>query len=133
MKCLARAVAFHYGLDKDFQERLDSWPTVVGVLGQAVAAVTERGVVVMAPDAWVEAHTVDDGFRVQPLHFGVRVQFVEVGYPQGQVGVGKEFHGLGFGQSHEQRVDVLLIALLAGGGKVVCGFVQPGVSSGGPR
>ena len=60
----------------------------------------------MASDTWVEAYTVDDGFRVQPFHFGIRVQLVEVGYPQGQVGIGKEFHGLGFGQTHEQRVDV---------------------------
>ena len=78
---LARTVAFHYGLDEVLGYVLIVGQQLLGVFGQAVATVTERGVVVMASDAWVEAYAVDDGFRVQPLHFGIRVQLVEVGYP----------------------------------------------------
>ena len=128
---LARAVAFYDSLDEVFRNVLIVGQQLLGVFGQAVSAVAERRIVVMASDAWVEAYAVDDGFRVQPFHFGIRVQFVEVGYPQGQVGVGKEFHGLGFGQTHEQRVDVFFDgSFLQEGCKVVCGLVQPGIPFG---
>ena len=103
---LARTVAFYDSLDEVLGYVLIVGQQLLGVFGQAVATVTERGVVVMASDARVEAYTVDDGFRVQTLHLGVRVQLIEIRDPQGQIGVGKEFHGFGFGQSHEQRVDV---------------------------
>ena len=124
-------IAFHDGLDEVFRNILIISQQLLGVLGQAVAAVTERRVVVMASDAWVKAYAVDDGFRVQTLHLGIRVQFVEVGDPQGQVSVGKEFHGLGFGQAHEQRVDVFLDgSFLQEGCKIMCGLVQPGIPFG---
>ena len=61
---LARAVAFHDGLDKVFRNVLIVGQQLLGVFGQAIAAVTERRVVVMASDAWVEAYAIDDGFRV---------------------------------------------------------------------
>ena len=124
-------IAFHDGLDEVFRNILVIGQQLLGVFGQAVAAVTERRIVVMASDAWVKAYTVDDGFRVQTLHLGVRVQLIEIRDPQGQVGVGKEFHGLGFGQSHEQRVDVFFDGpFLQEGCKVVCGLVQPGIPFG---
>ena len=78
---LARAVAFYDSLDEVFRNVLIVGQQLLGVFGQAVSAVAERRIVVMASDAWVEAYAVDDGFRVQPLHFGIRVQLVEVGYP----------------------------------------------------
>ena len=54
---LARAVAFHDGLDEVFRDILVIGQQLLGVFGQAVAAVTKRGVVVMASDAWIEAYT----------------------------------------------------------------------------
>ena len=40
---------------------------LLGVLRQAIAAISERGVVVMGADAGVEAYTGDDGLRVETL------------------------------------------------------------------
>ena len=48
---LARAVAFHDGLDKGFRDILVIGQQLLGVFGQAVAAVTERRIVVVASDA----------------------------------------------------------------------------------
>ena len=104
---------------------------LLGVLRQAVAAVTERGVVVHVADAGVETHTVDDLLRVEAFHFGVGVELVEVADAQGEVGVGKKFHGLGFGSAHEEGVDVgFERALLKEGGKGAGGFVQVRVAFG---
>ena len=61
---------------------------LLGVLGQAVAAVAEAGVVVVGADAWVHAHAVDDLLRVEPLHLRIGVQLVKVGDAHSQVGVG---------------------------------------------
>ena len=62
----------------------------------------------MRADARVEAHAVDDLARVQALRLGVGVELVEVGDAQCQIRVGEQLHGLGLGEAHEQRVDVLL-------------------------
>ena len=62
----------------------------------------------MRADPRVEADAVDDGLGVQPFHLGIGVKFVEVADTQGQVGVGKELHGLSLGQSHKQGVNILL-------------------------
>ena len=61
---------------------------LLGVLGQAVAAVAEAGVVVVGADARVHAHAVDDLLRVEPIHLRIGVQLVKVGDAHGQVGVG---------------------------------------------
>ena len=78
-----------------------------GVFGQAVAAVAEGRVVVVVADARVEADAVDDLFGVQAVGGGVGVEFVEVGDAHGEVGVGEEFDGFGFGAIGEQGFDVL--------------------------
>src|SRR5690606_4146816 len=62
---------------------------LAGVLGQAVAAVAEGGVVVVVPDAGVQAHALDDLPGVQAAGRGVGVELVEVGHPHRQVGVGE--------------------------------------------
>ena len=46
--------------------------------------------------------------RVQALRLGVGVELVEVGDAQCQIRVGEQLDGLGLGEAHEQRVDVLL-------------------------
>ena len=55
---------------------------LLGVFGQAVAAVTKRRVIVMAADARVQADTVDDIAGVQSAHLGVGVQLVKIGHAQ---------------------------------------------------
>ena len=45
---------------------------------------------------------------VSSLSSRIGVKFVEVADTQGQVGVGKELHRFGFGQTHEEGVDVFL-------------------------
>ena len=62
----------------------------------------------MCADTRVKAHTIDDGLCIQSFHFGVGIQLVEVAHTQSQISIGKKFHGLGLGQSHEERVDVSL-------------------------
>ena len=85
----------------------------------------------MRADAWVEADAVDDGLGVQPFHLGVGVQFVEVADTQGQVGVGKELHRFGFGQTHEEGVDVFLYRpFLQECGKGAGCLIQAGVAFG---
>ena len=104
---------------------------LLGILRQAVAAVAERGVIVHVADAGVETHAVDDLLGVEAFHLGVGVKFVEVADAQGEVGVGEEFHGLGFGGAHEEGVDVgLERALLKEGGEGAGSFVQVGVAFG---
>ena len=80
---------------------------LLGVLGQAVAAVAEGGVVVVRADARVETDALDDGAAVEALDFGVRVELVEVAHAQGEVGVGEELDGLGLFHAHEEGGDVV--------------------------
>lgn len=62
---------------------------------------------------------------VESFHFGVGVELVEVADAQSEVGVGKQFHGLGFGGAHEEGIDVgLECALLKEGGKGAGGLIQ---------
>ena len=75
------------------------------VFREAVAAIAEGGVVVVGADAGIEAHALDDGAAVKALDLGVGVEFVEVADAEGEVGVGEEFHGLGF--LHAQDGDAL--------------------------
>ena len=62
----------------------------------------------MAADARVEAYAINDLLSVQSFALGVGVQLIEVGHAQRQISVSKQLDGLGLGEAHEQRVDVLL-------------------------
>ena len=98
---------------------------LLGVFGQAVAAVAEGGVVVVGADARIQTDAFDDGLGVEAFDLGVGVEFIEVTDTQGQVGVGEEFDGFGFFQAHEQGRDVLLDgAFLQEMGKLLGGFAQ---------
>ena len=105
---LARAVALHDGGHHVLGHVGVVGQQLLGVLGEAVAAVAERRVVVVRPYPRVEAHPVYDGAGVQALDLGVGVQLVEVAHPESEVRVGEELDGLGLLQPHEQRGDVLL-------------------------
>ena len=122
---LARAV----GLDDGAHDLLgyagEIGQELLGVLGQAVAAVAEGGVVVVVADAPVQPHAPYDFGRVKPALLGVGVQLVEVGHAHGQIGVGEELDGFGLGRAHHERgyrVCVFVGGLGQHGGKIVCGL-----------
>ena len=79
-----------------------------GVLGQTVAAIAKRGVVIVGTDTGVETYSGDDGLRVETLDLGIGVEFIEIANTQGEIGVGKELHGLGLGHAHQETRDTLV-------------------------
>src|SRR5690606_35098640 len=83
---LAGVVGLHDGVDQVLGDIAVVGQQLAGVLGQAVAAVAEGGVVVVGADAGVQPDALDDLGGVQAVGGGVGVQLVEVGHPQGQVG-----------------------------------------------
>lgn len=56
--------------------------------GRTVAAVAEAGAVVVAADARLQAHTVDDVAGVETKELALGVELVEVDYAEDKVGVG---------------------------------------------
>ena len=77
----------------------------------------------MRANSGVKAYAVDDGLGIQPFGFRVSVQLIEVGHTKCQIGIGKQFHSLGFGKAHEQGVDIRFqCSLLEKGCESMCGF-----------
>ena len=113
-KVLAGGVALNDGFDQVLRHILVVGQQLLGVFGQAVAAVAEAGVVVVGADARVHAHAVDDLLRVEALHLRVGVQLVKVGDAHVQVGVGEELNGFGFRGMGDEDGNVL----------VFCAFLQ---------
>ena len=104
---LAGAVGVHDGLDQVLGHVFIICQQLLGVLGQAVAAVAEAGVVVVAADARLQAHAVDDVAGVESSHLAVGVELVEVGHAQRQVRVGEQLDGLGLGGAQHELRDAL--------------------------
>ena len=104
---LARAVGLDDGGHHVLGHVLVVGEQLLRVLREAVAAIAEGGVVVVGADTGVEAHALDDGAAVEALDLGVGVKLVEVADAEGEVGVGEEFHGLGFLHAHAQDGDAL--------------------------
>ena len=101
---LAGAVGVHDGLDQVLRHVPVVGQQLLGVLGQAVAAVAEAGVVVVRSDARLQADAVDDVAGVEAADLAVGVKLIEVGYAKSQVGVGEQLDGLGLGGAqHELR------------------------------
>ena len=103
----AGAVGLHDGLDQVLRHVPVVGQQLLGVLGQAVAAVAEAGVVVVRPDARLQAHAVDDVAGVEAAYLAVGVELVEVRHAKRQVGVGEELHGLGLGGAQHELRDAL--------------------------
>ena len=104
---LAGAVGLDDGLDQVLRHVLVVGEQLLGVLGQAVTAVAEAGVVVVAADARLQAHAVDYVAGVEAADLAVGVELVEVGHAQRQVGVGEELDGLGLGGAQHELRDAL--------------------------
>lgn len=81
---------------------------MLGVLGQAVAAIAERWVIVVSSDARIETYAFYYRLSVESLDLGIGVQLVEIGGAQGQIGVGEELDSLSLFHAHEEGVNVLL-------------------------
>ncbi len=101
------AVGFNDSLDQVFRHVLIIRQQLLGVLGQAVAAIAEGRVVIVVASAG-QGTRLDDLPGVQALHLGIGIQLVKVRYAQGQIGIGKQLDGLSFGETHNQRINVLL-------------------------
>lgn len=56
--------------------------------GRTVAAVAEAGAVVVAADARLQAHAVDDVADAETKELALGVELVEVDYAEDKVGVG---------------------------------------------
>ena len=95
-KLFARAVGIDNGANQVLGDVLEVGEELLGILGQAVPAVAEAGVVVMDPDARVQADSLDNVARVEALALGIGVELVEVRNPQRQIRVGKELDGFRF-------------------------------------
>ena len=95
-KLLSRAVGIDDGANQVLGDVLEVGEELLGILGQAVPAIAEAGVVVMGPDARIQANTLDDVARVEALALGIGVELVEVRNPQRQIRVGKELDGFRF-------------------------------------
>ena len=122
---LAGAVGLHDGGHHVLRHVLVVGQQLLGVLGQAVAAVAEGGVVVVAADAGVQTYALDDGARVETFHFCVSIKFIEVAHAEGEVGVGEELHGLGLLHAHEEGVYIgLERAFLEEGGEGAGGILE---------
>ena len=102
---LAGAVGLHDGLDQILGHVPVVRQQLLGVLGQAVAAVAEAGVVVVGSDARLQAHSVDNVAGVEAADLAVGVELVEVGHAQRQVRVGEELHGLRLGGAQHELGD----------------------------
>ena len=124
---LPRAVALHDGRHHVLRHVLVVRQELLSVLGEAVAAVAERRVVVVRADPRVKAHAPDDGRGVEPLDLRVGVQLVEVAHPEREVCVREQLDRLGLLKPHVKRRDVLLYGtLLQQAGKLMCGILQEG-------
>ena len=55
----------------------------------------------MCSDTRIEADTLNNVLSVQPLHFSISIQLVEVGNTKRKVGVCKQLHSFCFGESHK--------------------------------
>ena len=95
-KLLSCAVGIDDGANQVLGDVLEVGEELLGILGQAVPAVAEAGVVVVGSDARVQADSLDDIARVEAFTFGIGVELVKVRNPQRQIRVGKELDGFRF-------------------------------------
>ena len=102
---LAGAVGLDDGGHHVLRDVLIVSEELLGVLGEAVTAVTEGWVVVVGADAGIETDALDDGLGVETFDLGIGVELVEVGDAKGKVGVGKELDGFGLFEAHEKAWD----------------------------
>ena len=115
---LACAVAFHNGGDHILRHVGIIRQQLLGVLGQAIAAVAEGGIVIKIADTGIQTHALDNIGGIQPLDLGIGIQLVEIADSERQIGIGEQLDGLRLVKAHQQRFYILLeSALLQEGSK----------------
>ena len=60
----------------------------------------------MVTNTWIQTNPIDNLPGIQPVRGRVAVQLIEVGYPHGQVGIGKQLDGLCLRGIREQHRDI---------------------------
>lgn len=85
---------------------------LLGVLGQAVAAIAEAGVVVVRTDTRIEPDAHDHLARIHAARDAIAVELVEESDAHGEVGVGEQLDCLGLVGIGEQDFDVVLLGAL---------------------
>ena len=99
---LAGAVALDDGLYQVLRHVLIVSQELLGVLGQAVAAVAEGGVVVIVANAGIQADALDDLGGVEAFDLGIGIQLVEIRDAEREIGIHEELGGFRFRQAHEE-------------------------------
>lgn len=105
-------IAFHYSFDHRLGDILVVGQQLFGVFGEAIAAVTEARIIVMAADTRIHAYPLNDLLRVQAFDLRVGVQLVEVTDAYGQVSISEEFYRLGLRRMGDQRLDIIILCAL---------------------
>ena len=105
---LPRPVGSHNGRYEILRHILVIGQKLLRILGQAVSAVTKRRIVIKITNTGIEADAFDDFLRTQAAHFSIRIEFIEIGYAQSQICIGKELNGFGFGRTGKQHGDIFL-------------------------
>ena len=109
---LARTVRLHDGANQVLRHILIVGQQLLAVLGQAITAVAKGRIVVMATNARVQAHAVDDMLRGQPLDLSIGIQLIEIRHPQRKIRIREKLHRLRLRRAHIERRDILLNSAL---------------------
>ncbi len=81
---------------------------LLGILGKTIAAISERRIIVMCAYPRIKADPLNHRPCVQPLHFSICIQFIEIRDTEGKICVGEEFDRLSLSRIHKKDRDILL-------------------------
>ena len=104
---LSDGVGFDDGFNHGLRDVFIVGEELLGILGQAITSVSERGVVVVGANSWVHTYAVDNHLRVQAFDLGIGVKLVEVADPDCEIGVGEKLDGFRFCKVRKQNGNVL--------------------------
>ena len=103
---LSRPIRLHDRFDQIFRHVLIIRQKLLCIFWQAITTITKGRIVVKFTDSWIQTDTIDNFFCLKSFHFCIGIQFIEIGNPHGQIGIGKEFHRFRFRESHEAGRNV---------------------------
>ena len=109
---LAHCIALYHGFNHSLRDILVVRKKLLSVFREAVAAVAEGRVVVVAADARVHAYALNDLLRIQTFDLSICIELVEIAHADGEVGVGEKFDGLGLGRVGNQGLHIFVLGTL---------------------
>ena len=75
----------------------------------------------MRSDTRVKANSRNNCLSVKAFYLGISIKFIEIGYAERKISIGKKLDCLSLLHAHEKRIDILLDgALLKQSGKSTC-------------